>query len=84
MGSFFPVPTVYAQQRLSRSGNEAALRRIIQQQRKITETSNKLEMKKLNQVLIILDDLADVPQFKKLTRLRPEGVPVALHHVRQR
>ena len=27
--------------------NEAALRRIIQQQRKITETSKKLEMKKL-------------------------------------
>ena len=41
--------------------DEAALRRIIQQQRKITEASKKLEMKKLYQVLIICDDLADVP-----------------------
>ena len=32
--------------------DEAALRRIIQQQRKITEASKKLEMKKLYQVLI--------------------------------
>ena len=38
--------------------DEAALRRIIQQQRKITEASKKLEMKKLYQVLIICDDLA--------------------------
>ena len=45
--------------------DEAALRRIIQQQRKITETSKKLEMKKLYQVLIILDDLADMPQLHK-------------------
>ena len=37
--------------------DEAALRRIIQQQRKITEASKKLEMKKLYQVLIICDDL---------------------------
>ena len=37
--------------------DEPALRRIIQQQRKITETSKKLEMKKLYQVLIILDPL---------------------------
>ena len=44
---------------------EAALRRIIQQQRKITEASKKLEMKKLYQVLIICDDLADVPQLHK-------------------
>ena len=36
--------------------DEAALRGIIQRQRKITETSKKLEMKKLYQVLIILDD----------------------------
>ena len=41
--------------------DEAALCRIIQQQRKITEASKKLEMKKLYQVLIICDDLADVP-----------------------
>ena len=45
--------------------DEAALRRIIQQQRKITETSKKLEMKKLYQALIILDDLADMPQLHK-------------------
>ena len=45
--------------------DEAALRRIIQQQRKITETSKKLEMKKLYQALIILDNLADMPQLHK-------------------
>ena len=45
--------------------DEAALRRIIQQQRKITETSKKLEMKKLYQVLIICDDMADMPQLHK-------------------
>ena len=45
--------------------DEPALRRIIQQQRKITEASKKLEMKKLYQVLIILDDLADMPQLHK-------------------
>ena len=41
--------------------DEAALRGIIQRQRKITETSKKLEMKKLYQVLIVLDD----PQLHK-------------------
>ena len=46
--------------------DKAALRRIIQQQRKITEASKKLEMKKLYQVLIICDDLADVPQLHRL------------------
>ena len=35
---------------------------IIQRQRKITETSKKLEMKKLYQALIILDDYADSHQ----------------------
>ena len=45
--------------------DEAALRGIIQRQRKITETSKKMEMKKLYQVLIILDDLADMPQLHK-------------------
>ena len=45
--------------------DEPALRGIIQRQRKITETSKKLEMKKLYQVLIILDDLADMPQLHK-------------------
>ena len=38
--------------------DEAALR-IIQQQRKITEASKKLEMKKLYQVLVVIDDFAD-------------------------
>ena len=45
--------------------DEPALRRIIQQQRKITEASKKLEMKKLYQVLIIIDDYADSPQLHK-------------------
>ena len=45
--------------------NEAALRDIIQRQRKITKTSKKLEMKKLYQVLIICDDFADSPQLHK-------------------
>ena len=45
--------------------DEAALRGIIQRQCKITETSKKLEMKKLYQVLIILDDYADRPQLHK-------------------
>ena len=45
--------------------DEAALRDIIQRQRKITETSKKLEMKKLHQVLIICDDFADSPQLHK-------------------
>ena len=39
--------------------DEAALRRIIQQQRKITEASKRLEMKKLYQVLVVIDDFAD-------------------------
>ena len=41
--------------------DKAALRRIIQQQRKITEASKKLEMKKLYQVLVVIDD----PQLHK-------------------
>ena len=45
--------------------NEAALRGIIQRQRKITKTSKKMEMKKLYQVLVILDDVADMPQLHK-------------------
>ena len=45
--------------------DEAALRSSIQRQRKITQTSKKLEMKKLYQVLIILDDYADSPQLHK-------------------
>ena len=45
--------------------DEAALRDIIQRQRKITETSKKLEMKKLYQVLVVIDDFADTPQLHK-------------------
>ena len=45
--------------------DEAALRRIIQQQRKITEASKKLEMKKLYHVLLVIDDFADTPQLHK-------------------
>ena len=45
--------------------DEAALRGIIQRQRKITETSKKMQMKKLYQVLVILDDVADMPQLHK-------------------
>ena len=45
--------------------DEAALRRIIQQQRKITEASKKLEMKKLYQVLVVIDDFADTPQLHR-------------------
>ena len=45
--------------------DEAALRDIIQRQRKITKTSKKLEMKKLYQVLIICDNFADSPQLHK-------------------
>ena len=45
--------------------DEAALRRIAQQQRKITEASKKLEMKKLYQVLVVIDDFADTPQLHK-------------------
>ena len=43
--------------------DEAALRGIIQRQRKITETVQEVKMKKLYQVLIILDNYADSPQL---------------------
>ena len=45
--------------------DKAALRDIIQRQRKIAETSKKLEMKKLYQALRICDDFADSPQLHK-------------------
>ena len=45
--------------------DEAALRRIIQQQRKITEASKKLEMKRLYQVLLVVDDFSDQPGLHK-------------------
>ena len=55
--------------------DEPALRRIIQQQRKITEASKKLEMKKLYQVLIIIDDYADsaAPQVPRRPTLFIQG-----------
>ena len=48
--------------------DEAALRRIIQQQRKITEASKKLETKKLYQVLVVIDDFADTPAVAQASR----------------
>ena len=38
---------------------------LTRQQRKITEASKKLEMKKLYQVLVVIDDFADTPQLHK-------------------
>ncbi|CAE7237129.1 unnamed protein product [Symbiodinium sp. KB8] len=45
--------------------DEAALRQIIRQQRKITETSKQLKMKQLYQILILIDDFADSPHLHK-------------------
>ena len=47
--------------------DEAALRQIIRQQRKITETSKQLKMKQLYQKLILVDDFADSPHLHKRT-----------------
>ena len=47
--------------------DEAALRNILAQQKKITQQSKQLGMKKLYQVLIVLDDMADSPQVHKKT-----------------
>ena len=47
--------------------DEAALRRIINQQRKITETSEQLKMKQLYQILLVIDDFADLPSLHKKT-----------------
>ena len=47
--------------------DEAALRRIIAQQRKITQTSKQLGMKKLYQILVVIDDHADNPHLHKRT-----------------
>ena len=43
--------------------DEAALRQIIRQQRKITETSKQLKMKQLYQILILIDDFANSPHL---------------------
>ena len=47
--------------------DESALRRIINQQRKITETSKQLKMKQLYQILVVIDDHADSPSLYKKT-----------------
>ena len=47
--------------------DEGALRNILAQQKKITQQSKQLGMKKLYQVLIVLDDMADSPQVHKKT-----------------
>ncbi|OLP75899.1 hypothetical protein AK812_SmicGene44239, partial [Symbiodinium microadriaticum] len=47
--------------------DETALRRIINQQRKITETSKQLKMKRLYQILIVIDDEADSGYLNKKT-----------------
>ena len=45
--------------------DEPALRQIIRQQRKITETSKQLKMRSLFQILIVIDDFADNPHLHK-------------------
>ena len=47
--------------------DEGALRNILAQQKKITQQSKQLGMKKLYQVLIVLDDMADSPHVHKKT-----------------
>ena len=47
--------------------DEGALRTIIDQQRKITRTSKQLGLKKLFQVLIVVDDFADQPGLHRRT-----------------
>ena len=47
--------------------DEAALRRIIDQQRKITQVSKQMKMKQLYQILILIDDTADSPNLRKRT-----------------
>ena len=47
--------------------DEGALRNILAMQKKITQQSKQLGMKKLYQVSIVLDDMADTPQVHKKT-----------------
>ena len=47
--------------------DEAALRQIIRQQRRVTETSKQMQMKRLYQILIVVDDFADNPNLHKRT-----------------
>ena len=47
--------------------DEGALRTIIEQQKKITRTSKQLGLKKLYQVLVVVDDFADQPELHRRT-----------------
>ena len=47
--------------------DEGALRTIIEQQKKITRTSKQLGLKKLFQVLVVIDDFADQPELHRRT-----------------
>ena len=47
--------------------NEDALRQILDQQKRITQKSKELGMKRLFQILVCLDDMADTPQVHKKT-----------------
>ena len=47
--------------------DESALRTIIEQQKKITRTSKQLGLKKLYQVLVVIDDFADQPELHRRT-----------------
>ena len=47
--------------------DESALRTIIEQQKKITRTSKQLGLKKLYQVLVVIDDFADQPELHRKT-----------------
>ena len=47
--------------------DEAGLRHIIDQQRKVTQVSKEMRMKRLYQILILIDDFADSPHLHKRT-----------------
>ena len=53
--------------------DEGALRTIIEQQKKITRTSKQLGLKKLYQVLVVIDDYADQPETAPWTRSSSAG-----------
>ena len=56
---FSPSIMVDREQTYFEEWDEPALRHIIRQQRKITETSKQLKMRSLFQILIVIDDFAD-------------------------
>ena len=49
--------------------NSEALEKIIDTQRKITEYQKKQEHKKLYQIMIVIDDFADSPEFSRHSKL---------------